>query len=65
MKKIYRIEIPSSFQEDLVFTFWIGKDLQLVSTLSEAIPVTEEEHLFTMSNINIPAVAYEEKGGVL
>lgn len=69
MKKIYRVEIPSSIIEDKVFMFWIGigyqGDLTLVDTLDKAVPCTEEEHLHVMNQIGIIATAFEEKGGAL
>jgi len=59
MKNIYRIEIKSKCSE-YVFFFWIGKDLELVSVKSKAIPVTNEEHLFVMNKIACEAYAFLE-----
>lgn len=58
-KKVYRIEIKSK-HSDHIFFFWIGPGLELVSTLAEAIPVSDDEHMFVMSKIHCEATAFME-----
>ena len=65
--KIYRIEIPSKTLPGKVFVFFIGKDGELVDSISDAVPCTDEEHLAVMERIACPATAYDAslKGGHL
>lgn len=57
MKNIYRIEIGTSKT-----SFWIGKDLELVSDKALAVPVSHDEHMFVMEKIQCEAIAYIEGG---
>lgn len=62
-KTIYRVEIKSKFATDTVFMFWIGADLELVSTLDQAVACTHDEHVSVMEKIQIEATAYNETKG--
>lgn len=60
MKQIYRIEIPSKFDEYTKFFFWIGKDLELVSHRKDAIEVSEDESLFVMDRLPAGTVCFRD-----
>lgn len=54
MKKIYRIEIGDT-------KYWIGIGNQLFKSQDMAVPVTHDDHIWVMENIDVPAVAYSEE----
>jgi hypothetical protein len=59
MANIYRIEIQSKFSSKKHILYTAG-NLELVADKAQAKPVTEEESLMVMENIDMEAVCYKE-----